>query len=308
MLLDRIELFVTVAKNQNLAKTARGMHVSASSVCQRLKTLENDFGVKLYKKNKEGIELTGAGQTFLTTASEVLDRLQILKKTLSKSSETAVQSLTVAGTHNPSAKYLPAAIAIFQKMRPDVKVRFLTSNRSTIEKLVREAEVDIAVVQGATKPADVNVEHFATDRLAFFTHPTHPLAKKKRLALGELCDAPLITREETGTTAKMLKQIQCQGLSPNVSLRCASPEAVKAAVRQKMGIGVLFYTLVEEDLKRKTLKKLNFAGLPNLVGNSYIIFSRSKPLSGAASDFLAVLRSIKDRLKGQRNSSQDNSD
>ncbi|HYY25835.1 MAG TPA: LysR family transcriptional regulator [Candidatus Udaeobacter sp.] len=308
MLLDRIELFVTVAKNQNLAKTARGMHVSASSVCQRLKTLENDFGVKLYKKNKEGIELTGAGQTFLTTASEVLDRLQILKNTLSKNSETAVQSLTVAGTYNPSAKYLPAAIAIFQKTRPDVKVRFLTSNRSTIEKLVREAEVDIAVVQGATKPADVNVEHFATDRLAFFTHPTHPLAKKKRLALGELCDAPLITREETGTTAKMLKQIQCQGLSPNVSLRCASPEAVKAAVRQKMGIGVLFYTLVEEDIKRKTLKKLNFAGLPNLVGNSYIIFSRSKPLSGAASDFLAVLRSIKDRLKGQRNSSQDNSD
>jgi DNA-binding transcriptional LysR family regulator len=59
--LNRIELFVTVAKHHNLGKTAREMHVSASSVCQRLKSLENDFGVKLYKKNREGIELTGAG-------------------------------------------------------------------------------------------------------------------------------------------------------------------------------------------------------------------------------------------------------
>ena len=54
MLLNRIELFVTVARHHNLGKTAREMHVSASSVCQRLKSLENDFGVKLYKKNKEG--------------------------------------------------------------------------------------------------------------------------------------------------------------------------------------------------------------------------------------------------------------
>ena len=82
MLLDRIELFVTVARHHNLGKTARERHVSASSVCQRLKCLENDFGVKLYKKNKEGIELTAAGETLLTTGSEVLNQLDTLRKTL----------------------------------------------------------------------------------------------------------------------------------------------------------------------------------------------------------------------------------
>ena len=62
MFLDRIQLFVGVAKHQNLAKTAREMHVSASSVCQRLKSLENDFGVKLYRRTKTGIELTKPGE------------------------------------------------------------------------------------------------------------------------------------------------------------------------------------------------------------------------------------------------------
>ena len=122
MLLNRIELFVTVARHHNLGKTAREMHVSASSVCQRLKSLENDFGVKLYKKNKEGIELTGAGETLLTTGSDVLNQLENLRKTLNPCSETAVQSLTIGGTYNPSAKYLPSAIAAFQKTHPNVKV------------------------------------------------------------------------------------------------------------------------------------------------------------------------------------------
>jgi DNA-binding transcriptional LysR family regulator len=34
------------------------MHISASSVCQRLKSLENELGMQLYQRNKEGIELT----------------------------------------------------------------------------------------------------------------------------------------------------------------------------------------------------------------------------------------------------------
>ena len=297
MLLNRIELFVTVARHHNLGKTAREMHVSASSVCQRLKSLENDFGVKLYKKNKEGIELTGAGETLLTTGSDVLNQLENLRKTLNPGSETAVQSLTIGGTYNPSAKYLPSAIAAFQKTHPDVKVKFLTADRASIDKLVRESEVDVAIIHSASESSDFHMEHFAADNLTFFAHPTHPFAKKKNLDLENLAQTPLIVREGRDATHKMLQQLKCRGLTPNIALRCASPDAVKAAVRRKMGVGILFYNLVEEDIKRKDLKTLKFSGLPKLVGNSHIVYSKSKPLSCAANDFLTLLRSMRTRLK-----------
>ena len=297
MLLNRIELFVTVAKHHNLGKTAREMHVSASSVCQRLKSLENDFGVKLYKKNQEGIELTEAGETLLTTGSEVLNRLDTLRKTLNPNSETAIQSLTIGGTYNPSEKYLPSAIAAFQKTHPDVKVKFLTADRASIEKLVRESEVDIAIIHSASESADFYMEHFAVDNLTFFAHPTHPFAKKKNLDLENLAQTPLIVREGRDATHKMLQQLKCRGLTPNIALRCASPDAVKAAVRRKMGVGILFYNLVEEDIKRKDLKTLKFPGLPKLVGNSHIVYSKGKTLSCAANDFLTLLRSMRTRLK-----------
>ena len=308
MLLNRIELFVTVAKHHNLGKTAQEMHVSASSVCQRLKSLENDFGVKLYKKNKEGIELTGAGQTLLTTGSDVLNQLDTLRKTLNPDSETAVQSLAIGGTYNPSEKYLPSAIAAFQKTHPDVKVTFLTADRARIEKLVRESEVDIAMIQSRSESSDFNMEHFAADNLTFFAHPTHPLAKKKKLDLQDLEQTLLIVREGRGATHKMLKQLECRGLTLNVTLRCVSPDAVKAAVRRKMGVGVLFYNHIEEDFKRKDLKPLKFSGLPKLVGNSYIVYSKKKTLSCAANDFLTLLRSMKTRVKNPVNSSESHED
>jgi DNA-binding transcriptional LysR family regulator len=308
MLLDRIELFVTVARHHNLGKTARERHVSASSVCQRLKSLENDFGVKLYKKHKEGIELTRAGETLLTTGSEVLNQLENLRKTLNHDSEVAVQSLTIGGTYNPSAKYLPSAIAAFQKTHPHVQVRFLTSDRASIEKFVRESEVDVAIVQGASRPSEVSVEHFSVDNLTFFSHPTHPLAKKKRLDLADLSQAPLIIRDGKGTTENLLKQLKCRGLTPNIVLRCASPDAVKTAVRGKLGLGILFSSIIEEDVRQKNLKRLRFSSLLKVIGNSYIVYSKTKPLSSAANDFLNVLRYLRTQAKNPENSSESSDD
>jgi DNA-binding transcriptional LysR family regulator len=275
------------------------MHVSPSSVSQRLKSLENDFGVKLYNRTKNGIELTNAGRMLLSTASQVLNQLDTLRRTLNPKAESPVQILTIGATYNPSVRDVPSAIAAFQKNYPDIKVRFLTSYRRTVEKWVRDGEVDIAMIQSPSEScmADLFTEHFAVDSLAFCASPGHPLARKQRVTLADLAKAPLVVREGAGTTQKMLSFLRSQGLTLNVALRCASPDAVKAAVRNKTGVGILFHHVIEEDIKRKEVKVLNVAGLPKLVGHSYIIYQKTKPLTAPATEFLALLRAMKARLK-----------
>ena len=134
----------------------------------------------------------------------------------------------------------------------------------------------------------------------------HPLAKKKKLDLEDLAQNPLVIREGTGATYKMLEQLTRRGLTLNVTLRCVSPEAVKAAVRRKMGVGILFYNQIEQDVKRKELKALKFSGLPKLEESSYIVYGKSKPLSSIADEFLSLLRSMKTRLKDPVNMSESN--
>lgn len=303
MLLDRIELFVKVAKFQSLTKTARWMHVSPSSVSQRLKSLENDFGVKLYKREKDGIELTNAGRTLLSTANQVLTQLDTLRKTLNSNSVKAGQRLVVGATYNPSASYLPSAIATFQKTHPDIKVTFLTSYRRTVEKWVHDGEVDIAMIQSPSEScvADLYTEHVAVDLLEVFVHAGHPLAKQQRISFEDLANTPLIVREGRGTTNKMLALLRSRGLKLDIALRCASPDGVKAAVRKKMGVGILFHNLIEEDIQRKDFKVLSFAGLPRVIGRCYIVYDKTKPLNGAATEFLALLRDMKSRHRNPFN-------
>ena len=294
MLLNRIELFVNVAKHKSLENTARAMHVSASSVCQRLKLLEADLGVTLYKKSKSGIELTGAGHTLLAKGTDILSQLDTLRHMLNRDARVAVQSLTVGGTYNPSSKHLPAAIAAFQKTHPHVKVSFLSSTGDRIEKLLRDGEMDVAIIQNMSGSDEFYKEKFAVDRLTFFAHASHPLAKKRKLELTDLAQTPVVIREGRRATHQWLKQLKALGLTLNVVLRCQTPDAVNAAVRRKIGIGISFLNLIEEDVQRKEFKCLKCCGLPELVSSSYIVHSKKKPLSSAASDFVNLLRSMKE--------------
>jgi DNA-binding transcriptional LysR family regulator len=304
MFLDRIQLFVSVAKYQNLAKTAREMHVSASSVCQRLKSLESDFGVKLYKRKNTGIEITEAGETLLAIASDVVTNFETLRAKFRREVDAPERILKVGGTYNPSARDLPSAIATFQKAFPDAKITFLTSTKAEIEKSLHERQVDIAVIQNPSKPADLIMEPFAVDRLVFFSHPRHPLAKKKSVDLTDLNDMAVVIRGGKGTTEKFVEKLKARGITLNVSLRCVSPDAVKAAVRREMGIGILFHNLVEDELKRKEFKALKLRSLVTPVGHSFIIYSKKQPLSSAASEFLGILWSMKDQLAAAAKTTQ----
>jgi LysR family transcriptional regulator, transcriptional activator of the cysJI operon len=295
VLFDRLELFVKVALLQNLAKAARAIHVSPSSISQRLRLLEKDFGAKLYKKNKHGIELTNAGRVFLSTANQVLTELDTLRTSLCPNSEKNIKTLSVGGTFTPSAKYLPSAIAAFQKTHPEMEVRFLTADRHIVEKSIKDGEVEIGIVQNPSDSCigEFFTEQFVMDRLVFFACAGHSLAKRGEISFDDLANTPLIVREGWGATQPVLTLLRSRGVKLNVALRCTSPDAVKAAVRSKIGISILFHGLIEEDIQRKELKILKVRGLPRLRGSSYIVYDKAKALNRPATQFLGLLRDMK---------------
>jgi DNA-binding transcriptional LysR family regulator len=80
-------------------------------------------------------------------------------------------------------------------------------------------------------------------------------------------------------------------------MRCESPEAIKIAVREEIGIGILYENAVKSEIKKGEFKVIKLSDL-KLEGESWIIYRRDKALSSMAVDFLRLLRDWRDR--GQR--------
>ncbi len=86
MTLHQLSIWIVVAKHQNVTMTADELHIRQPSVSQQIKSLEKDYGIKLYKAYPgKGIELTQAGRLLLKYAKTILLQVKILENKLKNS-------------------------------------------------------------------------------------------------------------------------------------------------------------------------------------------------------------------------------
>lgn len=64
MNLDHIRTFLEVSECGNFHKAAKALNVTQSTVSARIRTLEDHFGLPLFRRSRSGVELTGGGQQF----------------------------------------------------------------------------------------------------------------------------------------------------------------------------------------------------------------------------------------------------
>lgn len=123
-----------------------------------------------------------------------------------------------------------------------------------------------------------------------FVSRNHPLATRGKLTLSELARTPLVfmkEKESKGRVEELLNELDRRGFKLSFGMECESPDAVKAAVKKGMGLGILYRDTVAADI-RGHLKIIRIPEL-KMEGNSFIIYHKEKPLSPNARDFLALL-------------------
>jgi DNA-binding transcriptional LysR family regulator len=64
MKIENIRTFLEISDCGNFNRAAENLHVTQSTVSARVKSMEDSFGRRLFRRNHAGVELTSAGQHF----------------------------------------------------------------------------------------------------------------------------------------------------------------------------------------------------------------------------------------------------
>jgi DNA-binding transcriptional LysR family regulator len=288
----QLTAFAAVAKSGSITKAAQALRVSQPSVSKHLKNLETHYRVKFFERDGGFMELTEDGRLFERRVSAVLSQLDELEREFRRAAEaTLSEPLKVAGSYAASALLLPSVLAEFQKRHRNVRMVLRTGSTNHVKTMLLNSEVEIALLNEKPANSQLAGDMFREEKLVVFAVPNHPLARKKELALSDLNSALLVATGGKGrlsTTEKIIKRSADQGVKARIGIRCATPEAVKAIVRKRIGAGILFEDSVMPDIRKKVFKLLRFPGL-QMVGQSYVVYYKDRPLSAHAADFLALL-------------------
>jgi DNA-binding MarR family transcriptional regulator len=73
--LHRLRYFVVLAQELHFRVAAAKLHIAQPPLTKQIKRLEEDIGVALFLRTKRHVELTPAGQRFLTEAKKILTQV-----------------------------------------------------------------------------------------------------------------------------------------------------------------------------------------------------------------------------------------
>jgi DNA-binding transcriptional LysR family regulator len=303
MTLDRFKVFAAAARYRSVTRASEELHITQPAVTKQLRTLERNYNAILYRRNGRGIELTEVGRAFLVKVKKILRNYDsLIQPSMANRSAARVETLTIGGTYSPSASLLPSLLARFKESHPEAVLSLRTNNKVVIGDLVFNGVVDMAVLltDDPLNPR-LAMEPFCLEPLVAFVHPQHALAKKPRITFEELGRIGFAIRKRvggTGATGHYIQELRKQGVNLKVVLRCDTPEGVKEAVRNKMGVGLLFRESVQNNIKRGEFKAIKLP-VDAVEAANFIVYHKTRPLSPVAQDFLKLLRAQRARFKSK---------
>lgn len=297
MTLHQLRIFMTVAKHLNVTRASEELHIAQSALSRQLKLLTEECGAVLYRVMPRGVELTEEGRFVVSEAGIVLSQVESIKNDCRHARKGG--TVRIGGSHSPSLSFLPLLCAAYLRTHPGLEIDFRTGTSPEVEQLTVKSEIEIGVITGSSHRPSLSCEPCRKERLVIFSSVRYPL-KKPRLALSELAQLPLVIKRgspgEEFHPEGILKQIEEQGLTPKVVMKCDSSLAVKAAVKAGVGIGILFRDMVEAEVKRRELKVIRVTNLEMDTG-SFVIYVKDRPLSPEAQQFLLLLRQRQEKTQ-----------
>ncbi|MFV0349399.1 MAG: LysR family transcriptional regulator [Halodesulfovibrio sp.] len=181
MELNQLRSFVCVAREQNLTRAARMLHISQSALSTQIRGLEDSLGIILFERQARGMMLTVNGKTLLNQARMILDAAENMRVTAGRLNADLCGAITVGLNTDPLYLRMRALDARMEKLYPDIAIEFITSQTMATTSLLHERVLDAGFRFGISRDEGIS-ETFLTDVPLAVVIPTRFLRRVNKVS------------------------------------------------------------------------------------------------------------------------------
>lgn len=238
--LRQLEYFVAVGDAGSIAAASGRLNISSPSISTAISGLEEEFGVELFvRQHAHGLSLTPGGRRFYAAARTVLESAGALHDVASDISEHVRGPLTVGCLVTLASFVLPQLRRDFEKANAEVVFRQEEANQGELFRMLRRAEIDVAITYDLDIPGDITFESLLELPPRALLAPEHPLSKRKSVTLDELAGEPLVLLDLPISREYFLSLFQAAGLEPLIAERTSQLPMVRSMVANGFGYGLM---------------------------------------------------------------------
>ncbi|MEO9170483.1 MAG: LysR family transcriptional regulator [Candidatus Baltobacteraceae bacterium] len=239
---------VAVGRRLSFTRAAEALSVAQPALSQQIASLEGELGVRLFERTNRRVSLTDAGRAFVSRAEGILADVASVTEEMT-SYAGGLRGRVVVGTYQSFAEYaLPKLLGRFHAAYPGIEVALREGMADELLASLRNGALDVFI--GDLSETSASSEYafeqapLYEDELAIAVAPSHPLASRRSVQIGELRGEPfVIFRPGSQMTSRLNALARAAGYEPRVAFESVDSLTVRSLVAERLGIALFPRTL-----------------------------------------------------------------
>ena len=276
MLSTRTKTLIAVADYRNFTKAASALCLTQPAVSHHISQLEDELGVSLFIRKKNGLELTPEGEIVVRYARRMSVLYNKLRKELTDI-EKQPAKLCVGITHTAESNLTTEALARCSSEADGFSIMVVTDTINNLYNRLENYELDLAIVEGTGSPQSFSSLVLNTDFLVCVMSSENHLSGNAMITLSELRNEPMILRlPSSATRIQFDSELRNLGDAPenyNIILEVDNIATIKDLVKKNLGISVLPQSACQKEIRKGNLIALPIENL-SMARETRIVYNK----------------------------------
>jgi DNA-binding transcriptional LysR family regulator len=295
--LRQLEILQAIAETGSFTACGRKLNVSQSAISRQILLLEEELGEPLFLRVGRQVRMTPAAESLVQLGQRVFLDVRETVGAITDRTRDLRGTLRLSGGMTVCLYVFPPLLKHLKRVHPmlDVRLTVATAGRSVQE--IRAGRIDAGLLTLPVEESDLVTVPILSEELLVVTPPTHPLAKRRRVAPKDLEGLPFVLFEIGSATRKVIDSFfAVEGIEPTIVMDTENVEIIKAMVKTGLGIGIVPYQAVAREVRAGQLFCARIEG-HELVRETGWVYARANRVPRMIFELLAAFESVRGRLR-----------
>lgn len=285
-----LNYFLVIAREENFTKAAEQLHITQPTLSRQISGLEEELGVKLFKRGSHSVELTEDGMILRRRAQELLAVADKTKRDFLCKGENLEGVVSVGSGEFLSTGVLAECISAFRKIHPLVKYEIYSGNAANITDNIERGMLDIGLMG---EPVDIRKFDFVSmpvkEEMGALVTENSDLARRGFITPEDFIGVPVIAPANNLVLGNIKKWLG------------ENAEKIDIAVSSNLLYNAAQFVSATGGIALGMRLNCRYSGLcfvpfsPKLCSGTALVWKKEQVFSAATSEFIAF---AKEYLKG----------
>lgn len=241
----QLECFLAVANCLNFSRAAEQLRLTQPAVSHQISTLEDELGVKLFKRTSKSVRLTQEGYLYTQYAGEIMRLFNVSRGRLKAAQSERRRVLGIGCRSTLELGLLSVALAQLREEDGGFVPMLRVVPHDSLENLLLDGEIQVMPAFRENAPKRAVYHELSLCRVVCAAPAGSPLAQWESVSVQELAGSPLIAVTRPNAVPRAVTAVQNQllaGRDPGQVIFCESFEAQSAVIAAGFAAAVMAET------------------------------------------------------------------